>query len=551
MKTLRGCWRRRICLLLCLGGCFPLAGPPPPNWSTDTGEALRARLNGPGARSTILVGGGHITASLSLSRFYARRGYRPAWSGPRGPLPRAAGLLRVVRRAAQDGLRPQDYRAEDIGRALREARAGAPGASAGVSVVDLDILLTDAFLRCARDLHRGRVRPRDIHPEWQVASPEIDLVGLLQTALDLGRVEQTLDALRPAQEGYADLRQVLARYRHVAAAGGWPRVSTGPGERESLRRRLAATGDLRLGPGAAANLSDAALVRALGDFQRRHGLPESARVDPATRQALNTSVEQRIAQVELNMERWRWLPHHPGTRYILVRIGDFELDVVEDGRPALSMRIIAGKPYWRTPVFSCPMTHLVFNPSWHVPRSIAAEEILPALRRDPGYLDRRQMRVVVAQGDTTTAVEVDSIDWSAVAPDSLAFSFVQLPGAGNPLGRVKFALPNPFDVYLHDTPDAALFARPERGFSHGCIRLEKSLDLAAYVLRPNPTWSRVRIGTVAESGQTLEVYLPEPVPVYLLYWTAWVEESGEVQFRGDPYESDRRLRQALVRARPQ
>ena len=228
------------------------------------------------------------------------------------------------------------------------------------------------------------------------------------------------------------------------------------------------------------------------------------------------------------MERWRWLPHDPGTRYILVRLADFELDVLEEGQVVLNMRVIVGREYWRTPIFSCALTHLVVNPYWYVPESIARAEILPLVHRDPDYLQRKGFRIVEGTGESARTIGVEDIEWAQLDQEPLPLRLIQAPGPENPLGKVKFALPNPFGIYLHDTPNSQLFERRERYLSHGCIRLEQSVNRE----------------TVQE-GRTVQVDLGDPVAVYLIYWTAWVDEDGAVQFREDLYGEDDILRQAL------
>jgi murein L,D-transpeptidase YcbB/YkuD len=242
------------------------------------------------------------------------------------------------------------------------------------------------------------------------------------------------------------------------------------------------------------------------------------------------------------MERWRWLPRYLGRRYILVNIARFALEVIEDDKPIMSMRIIVGKPYQSTPVFNAAMTHLVVNPSWHVPISIAKEEILPLLRRDPGYLLRQNMRVYQGGGGE---VDPRSINWLQVSASNFPYRLRQIPGPHNPLGRVKFLFPNQFSVYLHDTSNRELFSRTVRTFSHGCIRIEKPLDLAEYLLRGDPQWNRDKIQQAIARGLERTITLPAAVPVYLLYWTAWVGEDDAMHFRDDIYQRDMSLEKAL------
>ncbi|MBT4496358.1 MAG: L,D-transpeptidase family protein [Gemmatimonadetes bacterium] len=538
-------------LMVWLVGC---AGEPlTRDWGAVSGDLLRGGIRGGMRDPWILVAGERRAVSPALSRFYLKRGDRPAWCSPRGPRGQADDLLEALRKMEGDGLNLQDYHLGIIERKMGEWR-GVERAKQGLSMrglVELDLLLTDAFLSCGGHLQRGRVFPQQIHPEWQARIVSADLAGLLQTALDLNQVGRALLGLRPPQPGYAFLRRALGEYRQMVVRGGWGSVKgarslrrgSKGGSVERLSRRLVEMGDLSPDGGGRRQF-DQPMELGLMRFQERHGLEVTGRVDSATWRALGVPLEERIAQIELNMERWRWLPHDPGTRYILVRIADFELDVVENGESVIEMRVIVGKPYWRTPVFSSKMTHLEFNPSWYIPRSIAVEEVLPKVRLDSTYLEQRNILVAVGGGDTARVVSADSIDWQGIVDEEFDFLFTQLPGPGNPLGRVKFFFPNPFDVYLHDTPNSALFEQRFRDFSHGCIRLEKSLELAAYALGKN--WELGRVEEAVGAGENRGVLLPDPLPVYLLYWTAWGEEGGMLQFREDAYDDDRRLMEALV-----
>ena len=416
-----------------------------------------------------------------------------------------------------------------------------PGAKPGLlEMVHLDILLTRAFFAYGRHLQRGRIDPRAIHSEWKAPVQAADLAGLLQTALDLQQVGTALERLRPPQAGYTYLRQALKEHRAIAAKGGWPLLL--PRVDEHLAERLAEMGDLPVGVDVG---DQKQIAKALTRFQRRHGLVDNGKLDQRTLAELNIPVAERIAAIELNMERWRWLPHDPGTKYILVRIADYELDAVEGGKTLLNMRVIVGKPFWRTPIFSAKLTHLVFNPYWYIPRSIAVKEILPVLKRDPSYLARKDMMVTSGSGLNLKPVDPDSIDWAGQTAEDFEYSLTQAPGSANPLGRVKFLFPNPYNVYLHDTPNTQLFNERDRAFSHGCIRLEKSAELAVHVLRGQGHWPLQRVQRELESQINREVVLVRAMPVYLLYWTTWVDDEGVLQFRRDEYDADQRLRLAL------
>lgn len=475
----RRSWLVGAALAIC-AGCASGPQRAPGNWSAAEEGFLRLKIRQQGGQAVILAGGTAIPASPWLSGFYARRGDHLAWGGASGPLPRVYELLGALRQAEGDGLPAAAYRLEAIEAAMSPWRRGAvlPSRRALAGLVELDLLLTNAFLLYADHLRGGRVPPqRRDWPEEDSADP----AALLDSALADGRVGQALEELRPAHPQYALLRRALAEYRRRAAAG-----------------------------------TDSA-----------------------------AALQERIAQLELNLERWRWLPRGKGARYLLVRLDAFELDLVEEGWVVLDMKIVAGKDQWRTPLFTSPLSQVVFNPYWNVPPSIAAEEILPALKEDPAYLQEKGLQVVKGQGDAARIIEADTLDWAAIPPDSLPYTFIQRPGPENPLGRMKFSLPNEFNIYLHDTPNRELFSRAVRNFSHGCIRLERAVELAVRLLEADPQWSRSHIRELIQAGQTRQVTLPRPIPVYFSYWTAWADEGGQVAFRPDLYGSDQRLREAL------
>ncbi|HKI06457.1 MAG TPA: L,D-transpeptidase family protein, partial [Thermoanaerobaculia bacterium] len=267
-----------------------------------------------------------------------------------------------------------------------------------------------------------------------------------------------------------------------------------------------------------------ALQAAVRTFQERNGLDADGAVGPGTLEALNVPAADRVRQIEINLDRWRWLPSDLGERHVMVNIAGFALDVIEAGKPALSMRIVAGKPTSRTPMFTGTMTHLVLNPYWNVPAGILKKEIRPRLAREPGYLAKQNMEML--PGGRVR----------------------QRPGPNNALGKVKFLFPNRFDVYLHDTPSRSLFSRSQRTFSHGCIRVEKPLELAEYLLKEDPAWTPAKIQKALAKGSESWVKIPNPLPVHLAYWTAWVDDAGVTQFRKDVYGRDKPLLDSLAGA---
>ncbi|HEX6070118.1 MAG TPA: L,D-transpeptidase family protein [Longimicrobiaceae bacterium] len=523
-----------------------------PELRAETSLTPSTRRDGRAARATdtvaVLIGrrlaGGGMMSPTLVRRFYEGRGHAAAWSSEGGVGREAGEMLRAVRGAEGEGLRADEYRAAAI--AERLGSPGARNASAGpdpAARAELDILLTDAFLTLGTHLTRGRVEPTRIHAGWTLGPREVDVVAALEAALRGDGVERAVAALAPDDPEYAAVRGALRRYRDMAERGGWEPVEgrllkagdAGEGV-VALRERLAA--EMPVPAGDAADVFDGVLEGAVRAFQRSHGLGDDGVVGPATRSAMNVSAAARVAQLERTLERLRWRPADLGSRHIRVDIPAFELAVVENRRTVLSMRVIGGRPDWRTPIFSARMSAVVLSPYWNIPASIAAREVVPDARRDPGYLERNEIRVLSGGRIVSPA----NVNWSRF--DASSYRLRQDPGPANPLGGVKFVFPNQYNVYLHDTPGRHLFAEPQRAFSHGCMRIEKPLELAEYLLGPLG-WDRGEIDRAIARRVERSVPLPETIPVHVLYQTAWVDGDGTVQFREDLYGHDRRLVEVL------
>lgn len=285
----------------------------------------------------------------------------------------------------------------------------------------------------------------------------------------------------------------------------------------------------------------ARLADAIAHNRIRDSLEELAPMHPQYK-GLQAALEAELKsgtgngdRIRMNMERWRWAPRDLGDRYVLVNVPAYIMQVNENDRPVLSMRVIVGQPDWPTPLFSDEMTTVIFSPYWNIPESILQDETLPRAARDPDFLMRNNIEVVGTSGQP---IDPYSIDWSSDLA-SQGVRFRQRPGASNALGLVKFMFPNRFSVYLHDTPTDKLFFKPQRAFSHGCIRLEQPVDLARYVLRDQPEWTEERIQQAMHARQERAVKLESPIPVHIGYWTAWVERDGKtVTYTGDPYGID-------------
>ncbi len=488
-----------------------------------------------------------------VARFYRERQYRPGWTSVIGARREAFELEVALDRAAQDGLRRNPSEARRIKELLATLRPTMFGPMPEPRrLAELDVLLTRSYFAGAVQTVGGRVRARDLPIDWRTGPRRIDLVEALETTLRERRVTLALRRLDPPHPGYVALRAALERYRALRAAGGWREVRPGAplalGRQSArvaaLRARLAAEDEL--GPPPADSLRfDAALREAVLRFQRRYGLDTTGVVGAADLAALDVPVERRVHQIELNLERWRWVPDSLGDRHLVVNIPEFVLRVVEHDRTVSAMRVVVGKPSWPTPVLSAQVRYIVFNPLWNVPATIGASEVLLEAQKDPDYLARNNIRVY--EGTERDAPEVDpaSIRWDMLSPEDMPYAFRQDPGPANPVGHVKFMCPNPFNVYLHDTPSGQYFRRIDRAFSHGCVRVEKPLVLAEYVLGGAPGWDVKGIEAAIDTSSNSAVTVPQPLPVHLFYFTAWVDEQGEVDFRRDLYGLDDLLDKAL------
>jgi len=358
-----------------------------------------------------------------------------------------------------------------------------------------------------------------------------------------------------------EITAALLRYRGIEAEGGWPVVpataTIHPGDRSpavpALGARLTISGDLTstvppafTPPPAPANLYEGNLVRAVRAFQARHGLATDGVVGMRTLAALNVSVQERIAQLELAAERARRRPVPAARRYVRVNIPAYWLELIEDGRSVLAMPVVVGRPDRATPEMTSAINFLVLNPPWTIPTKLAYEDILPKARRDPDYFAAHDIHVYSGWRTDAEEIDPDWIDWRLIGSSIKSLKLRQAPSAANPLGRIKFHMANVFDVYLHDTSSHELLRRANRALSSGCVRVGDARALAAAVLSANPEWTEARIDDVVASRETTKVRLREPVPVQLYYQTAWATADGRVHFRDDIYHYDRNFAAELA-----
>ena len=487
--------------------------------------------------------------------FYAGRGYQPAWIGEREISSQVRLLLQALKMAETDGLNPLDYHLtkiegmlSSVGKALKKKRPNQAEALA-----DFDLLCTDAFLACAGHLAHGKVDSEAYAVAWQGACMDESLAGLLEAALMKNLVAEALQSLAPKHSFYANLKKALASYRELSRKKeGKPfpgSLSLKKGDKrkevKELRKRLVALGDLAKEDNRSGRTFDDALETALRRFQSRIGLDVTGSLDPPTLAALNVPLEERCRKIEANLERWRWLPHDLGERYIYVNVANFKLEAFEDGQMDLDMKVVVGSEAWQTPDFASEMTHLIVNPDWTIPIPVILKETSSYVLQNPCYFRDNRMVILRKEGEELAEVDPASINWANLNDKNLDFLIRQLPGADNILGRLKFVFPNRYDIYLHDTPYQEDFAKAARAYSHGCIRAERPAELAVWALRGKPGWDLKQIWAAIEAGEERTVRLVEPIDVHFLYNTVWAEEDGTVEFRPDIYERDKKLIEAL------
>lgn len=409
----------------------------------------------------------------------------------------------------------------------------------------LDISLSVLFLNYAQTQWMGIPENNRRQTGWMIQGGTKNPISLLEDFL--GNGDHAAFQRKAVYSQMDRLAPFLKQYRQIQAEGGWPRIQepekdwvtgdSATGIRD-MRTLLYIVGDLPENSGSA--VLDSLLQIGIRSFQRRHGLHETGLPDRLTLRAMGYTVEDRIRQILLNMERCRWVPPEPEETYIAVNIPDFRMMVFQNKQLLWSCKAVVGKQKTGTVIFNNQLQMVVFNPYWNVPRSILVNEVLPKQARDPGYLARQNMEVYAANGKV---VSTTGLNWHAGA--SFPYNIRQKPGPNNSLGRIKFLFPNEHNIYLHDTPAKNLFAEPVRAFSHGCIRIQEPLRLARFLLKDDPEWTEEKIQDALASGKETTVTLKHPVPVFIAYFTAFTDNSGKINFREDIYRHDARLGQIL------
>lgn len=505
-------------------------------WSFAHSQRTIKSLLEPGTSHNAILG---LDAANQVRAFYVQNKFTNAWTDERD----TQELLNAVRTIDGDGLSPEDYNLSFLERLLLDRDQDA--------IAVRDLAFTDAFMELAHDLHEGRLNPEALFPgDWEACRQPADYPGLLNWALkDIGICE-TLQLMKPADNSYEGLKYMLSNFREIKSLGGFPQISFGPAitpggtdvRMVSIRKRLAM---LEFIPQALDNEDvkyDSLLIFAVQRFQRLHGLLADGVIGRRTQQTLALSIDNYIESTLVNLERYRWHQSQLGERCIMVNIPAAELTFSENEVNEFSMKAIIGRPDRRTPVLSSSLTSITINPTWTIPPTILKEDVLPALKTDPTYLDRHDIRVIDNWG---REVNSDSIDWTSLNEGG-PYIFREDPGPRNPLGLIKFTFPNVHTVYLHDTNSPSLFASPERTLSSGCIRIEAPMKLLR-VLLPATGWTEEMVRDQIALGETKQLFIKHPIPIHIVYFTSYVR-NNEFYMLQDPYRYDRTVLNALRRS---
>lgn len=507
-----------------------------------------------------------------FNTFYEKREYGLAWLDFEEPSDQVTDLLEAIDEADEEGLDPESYKVAEIEKLLKEVykiesrkerrkritakrskneevakEAKMQDTLKLHNLVKLDFLLTSAYLTYASHLLSGKILPNESE-SWFPERRKKDLAPHLDTALTQKNIKESLKDLLPKHIAYRKLRDVLHDFNGLSE-DDWTVITPTNGIKEGdkdnevfkLKKRLVLSKDLdeKNLESKDSSLFNGSVTKALISFQARHGLEESGKLDEKTLGAINVPLKERKDQIKLNMERMRWLPDEFGERYLLVNIPEFKFRIYEQEKVVMEMRVIVGKTFNATPIFSDEMEYIDFSPTWTVPKSIAVEEMLPKLIEDPEFLTRNNFTLYESWEKDAEPIEPEDVKWKKVSEEDFNYRIVQNPGEGNALGAVKFMFPNNLDIYLHDTPTGHLFDRRERNFSHGCIRVEKPVDLAEYLLKDNANWDREKINEAMKQDEPQQVVLSEKLPIHLVYWTTWIDDSGRLNFRDDIYQHDK------------
>ncbi len=488
---------------------------------------------------------------VCLAAIYHELGARPLWVSEDGPGKRAEVILNYLKNAGSEGLDPSDYRVEKIVDLWTDTDLD--------SLAKLDTLLTYNMVKYVHDVSHGQLKSYMVNPELFAEAGErsFDPLKMVETILSTENLDAFFQSLPPQHRQYRGLKDGLVHYGRIKYDGKW-QVLTGtrsirPGDGDAriteIRKKIALLTNSSVDNPETGNplIYDDTLLKKMTRFQQTHGLEPDGIIGRNTLEALNRSPQDRLAQIRLNMARWRWQDHELGHKYVLVNIANYRLYAYDAGELKLNMPVIVGKFQHQTPVFSDRIKYLEINPYWNVPTSIAINEDLPELKKNPHYLVEKNIRLFSSWQKDGVEIDSTTINWRRITASKMAgFKLRQDPGPANALGRVKFVFPNHYSVYLHDSPAKNLFSRQKRSFSHGCIRVSQPEQLAVFLLdEKGGEWEIQRVKDLISQGKRMVLRIDQPIPVHITYQTAWVDKDDQIIFNSDVYGRDEKLYKAL------
>lgn len=494
---------------------------------------------------TVAANGIVLFSQNELPKFYTNRGFALAWENKKN----RNDLWVSLQSAFDEGLDPKDYHSEKIASLLKNTNYNNLNIS---DIADLDLLMTDALILYASHLISGKVEQSKLNSIWDIElnkRPD-NVDSLLTITLQENSILNALEKVKPQHYFYKLLKFNLKKYRAIAREGGWPKIAEGKSIEKGMYDRripeiknyLSITNDFKGSFHQNDTLYDEALEAAVIKFQMRHHLTQDGLIGKRTIEQMNVSVEDRIETIRVNLERTRWVLHHPEKDFLMVNIAGFYIKRFQNDLEVFHSKVIVGKYHLRSPIFKGLMKYVVINPTWTLPHSIASHESLPALQKDSLYLAKRHMIIMDKSGNV---LHQDEIDFKEYSIGYFPFVIRQKAGPWNDLGLVKFMFPNKYAVYLHDTPAKNLFDLPDRAFSHGCIRIEKKWDLLINLMDDPENWNLDTINEIVSTGKTENFPLPKPISIYIMYWTARVDENSNLFFMKDVYKRDPAVLKAL------
>lgn len=466
------------------------------------------------------------------------------WVSASGLTSCGAKAYELLRSSDDNGLNSKDFR-NGI-EAVNKAQAGQ------MSYDEADKHLNDAVVLYIDQVRNGRFDPKLANSRIVMRPDPVNPQAIIAQGLASGSCEW-LDQQEPQYDGYRQLKPLLKKYRVLASQGNWPKIPESinivPGSSDNnlpaIRSMLTALGYMSDTSGSSDY--DDGLLAAMKQFQATHGLLADGAIGPLTAKELNKTPQDRVRQIVVTMERWRWMPRNPGARHINVNIPGFQLEGVENGKIVLRSPIIVGADYRETPVFTANMTEVKFNPSWNVPHGLAVKDKLPKLREDPSYLDKNHFVLSRVINGREQVISPHSVNWHAINAGNFNFQLRQTPGDHNALGKIRFTILSPFDIFLHSTPDKYLFDFPVRAFSSGCIRVKKVAELGEFALNNPSVWPASRIEKEMQGRDTKVIQMSKAIPVHVTYFTVWTDENGQAHFMADIYGQDAHVANVMKR----